>query len=59
VGEHLEQVRLATAEEAADPHRRLFRLVVADVGEKGSEHPVEAVVELALTDEAAQLPLQD
>ena len=50
------QVRLAAAEEAADPRRRLLGL--AEVAEELIEDPFEPALVLALADEAAELPLQ-
>ncbi len=51
--QHLDQVRLARAEEAADPHPRLLRLV--DVLEIGLQYVDQALLVLAIADEGVQL----
>ena len=51
--QHLRQVRLAAAEEAADPGRRLLRLtLVADVGLQDADEPAAV---LSFADEVLQL----
>ena len=50
-------MRLAAAEEAADPGRRLLRLAL--VGDVGLENPGEPAPVLALADEVLQLEAQN
>ena len=51
--QHLHQVALARAEEAAHPDARLFRLI--QVSEVGREDSLQAVGILAIADEIADL----
>ena len=53
VGEHLQEVRLAAAEEAADPRRVLLR--GSEVGEIAVENALERVAELPVADERLEL----
>ena len=53
VGEHLQEVRLAAAEEAADPRGVLLRR--AEVREIAIENALEGVAELPVADEGLEL----
>ena len=53
MGEHLEEVRLAAPEEAADPGG--FLPLAADVGEESFEDALEAVGKTAVADEGFEL----